>query len=81
MVSLDTDAAVARLVLPDQTHVMSPLIIEDNRYYFYELVPGSQDERVETRRMFRYEKIPGKVFFIDQDDGAFLHGDCNPVQP
>lgn len=74
-VSIDPDAGTACIMLPDYTRHISGLIIEDDRYYFYDLVPGDKDERVETRRMFRYER-PGKVFYMDHDAGIYVHGNC-----
>lgn len=74
-VSIDPKRGTASILLPDYTREISELIVEEDRYYFYDLVPGARDERVETRRMFRYEK-PGKVFYMDHDADIYLHGDC-----
>lgn len=76
VVSINPETRTASIALPDHSQKMSPLIVEDERYYFYDLVPGASDERVETRRMFRYERGPRKVFYMDRDTGIFVHGSC-----
>lgn len=79
-VSINPETRTASIILPDHSRKMSPLIVEDDRYYFYDLVPGAHDERVETRRMFRYERGPGKVFYMDHDTGIFVHGRCTTAR-
>ncbi|MBD3647834.1 MAG: hypothetical protein HUJ31_10375 [Pseudomonadales bacterium] len=72
---LDRDTKTARLILPETSWTVSPITSERQGHYFYDLLPGVEDERVETRRMFRFGKEQDLVY-IDNDEGVFLLGRC-----
>ncbi len=85
----DKESAAAFYILIDENHVtlsrgeliwrLAPLERHGSVYLTSETGPGTDDERIVTRRMFRFDDSTGQAYLLE-DEKLVLSGRCSPTK-